>query len=279
MIRVEPLTLDHQRLLHSQLKCLALSLSEYNFSNIYLYRKLHLFEVVFVANKIYIKGNTRDDLVYYMPTEVPEWEDLEHLAQQLQAKVVFFPIPDRWLDHFPQDKCQRDFLEADSDYLYTLKQIQEYPGRGLAGQRNLVKQFRRNYSCEVVSLDDKSVADAITLLNRWKKPTETDYESCLEGLQLYQQLHLEGRVYYVNRQPIAFVLGEPLNATTYLLHSIKADTAFHGIYPFVYQEYALSLSPSYEYLNMEQDLGVSGLRQAKRSYHPCETAKKWRIHF
>ena len=35
----------------------------------------------------------------------------------------------------------------------------------------------------------------------------------------------------------------------------------------------------YKYVNMEQDLGIDGLRRAKRSYHPAFMIKKYTLEY
>ena len=60
-----------------------------------------------------------------------------------------------------------------------------------------------------------------------------------------------------------------------VVHFEKARTDFRGSYQYINYAFAQSLPESVEYINREQDLGDSGLRKAKMSYHPEQFIKKY----
>jgi uncharacterized protein len=277
-MRIEKLDLQHQELLKAKFAKLNICLSEYSFANLYLFRKVHNYEVVF-TNKTYIRGKTRDGVLYHMPTEVPLAADFYELQNEVKTPLVFFPISGKWLDNFPVKEFNRKFCPGDSDYLYSIQKLQSYPGRGLSGQRNLVKQFKELYDVNAKVLDKQTVNDAIEILNAWQQGNQkaTDYESCLEALQLYDKLGLNGIVYYVDGKPAAFIIGESLCTHTYVIKFIKAITQYKGIYPFVYQHYSSTIPDNYRCIDLEQDIGIYGLRKSKQSYHPDKLEPKWRI--
>ena len=66
-MRIEPFSLEHREIFEPRFLKMGLDLSDYSFSNLYLFRKVHQLEVVF-SKDIYIKGKTRDGLNYLMPT-------------------------------------------------------------------------------------------------------------------------------------------------------------------------------------------------------------------
>lgn len=276
-MRIEKVGLQHQELLSGKLTSIKTCLSEYCFANIYLYRTIHAYEVVF-AHKIFIRGKTRDGVVYYMPTENITAEDFDALQKQVEGLVVFFPLPGHWIEQFPETAFNRKFCPADSDYLYALRSMRTYPGRHLSGQRNFIKQFNEHYQVRIERLTQSNVQGAISVLQQWQQNQKaTDYESCLEALQLHEKLGLDGLVFYDNESPIAFIIGEELNPQVYIFHFVKANTQYKGIYAFVYQQFALSIPDHYQYINLEQDLGLLGIRKAKQSYHPEKLVPKWRI--
>jgi len=51
---------------------------------------------------------------------------------------------------------------------------------------------------------------------------------------------------------------------------------YKGVYQYVNQAFVSLLPERYELINREQDLGDSGLRQAKQSYRPAGFVKKYR---
>jgi hypothetical protein len=98
-----------------------------------------------------------------------------------------------------------------------------------------------------------------------------------EGLELADELGLSGVVILTDRGVSAFALGEKLNESTYVCHFEKADPFLEGAAQLVNREFCRTFSAEYIYLNREQDLGVSGLREAKSSYHPVGMIRKFKV--
>ena len=48
----------------------------------------------------------------------------------------------------------------------------------------------------------------------------------------------------------------------------KADRRIEGAFAIINQQFAEHLPEQFVYLNREEDMGITGLRQAKLSYHP-----------
>lgn len=281
-MKIEEVGLQYLELLNGAFKKLECGLSEYTFANIYLFRKLHQYELIF-GKKIFIKGKTRDGLIYYMPTEIPTAEDFYDLSNELNDEsITLFPIAEQWLTNFPKEQFSYHSLEADADYYFSLEKMRHYPGRSLSGQRNFVSQFTKLYTSKALPLNYETAQDAIKALESWHRAhaddEDSDYDSCLEAIQKHKILKLSGYVYYVDDIPAAFALGETLTSKIFVAQFIKADTQFKGIYPYVYQHFALHIENSYEILNFEQDLGIPGMKKAKQSYHPEKLVSKWRIH-
>lgn len=277
IMHIEPLGLQHQQLLIPKFEALKLSISEYNFPNLFLFRSTHNFEVLF-AEHIYIKGRTRNGEVYYMPTEPPLARDYDLLQKTIGEPITFFPIPEQWLNRFPCPQFSHESLSQDTDYLYATEQMKTYSGNSLSGQRNQVKQFKTKYCVRVVPLNSETRDEAIAILEHWRKnDQETDFNACMEAIHLHETLNLSGLVFEVNKMPGALIIGSQLTSEIYLVQFAKADTQFKGIYQFAYQHMAQSLENRFHLINMEQDLGVPGLHKTKLSYHPAKLEAKWRI--
>ena len=59
-----------------------------------------------------------------------------------------------------------------------------------------------------------------------------------------------------------------------LIHIEKADTNYEGIFPMINQQYVLHECEDVELINREEDMGVEGMRKAKRSYNPMKMIEK-----
>lgn len=280
-MRKEKLNLDHQGLLFESLKGVKTSISEYSFANLYLFREKHGYEVLF-DEEIFIRGRTYDGIDYLMPTRDVRDIDPGYLKSLLGDHGAFFPIPEEWLGHFGPGEFVSNNSEGDTDYIYTLEKMATYGGRKLHKKRNLLKQFMELYSYEALPLVESRMGDAETILRAWQEgtgasPEETDFHPCMEALKLYERLILCGGIYYVEKEPAAFLIGEEINGEMFAIHFAKANTKFKGIYQFMYNNCAKVLPDKYKFLNFEQDLGKEELRIAKSSYVPDSLVKKYRV--
>lgn len=279
---MEPLSLSHQSLLEPRFKKLGLELSEYSFANLYLFREVHAFEVV-QKQDVYVRGKTRDGLGYIMPTVAPEayiWEDL---FSCLGENDVIFPIPQEWVSSFNSDQFEWSYSDIDTDYIYKATKMGHYPGRNLSSRRNLLKQFLEEYpNHRTVNLTKENANDALQVLEEWHQTAQgdlkySDYDACKEALQLLAEVHLEGHLTYVDREPVGFLIGEALNDHTYCYQFAKGLKRYKGIYQYLYEELALNIEQRYEWINLGQDIGSEGIRHSKRSYQPDRLVVKMRM--
>ncbi len=278
----EPLTLEHQGMLEERFRHMDVPLSEYSFANLYLFRQEHAYTLLF-SKDLYIKGKTRDGLLYIMPTSPLEKLDFGDMDECLKSVDFLFPIPEEWAAAFNSEQYAITHLDRDSDYCYSIEKMRTYPGRHLSGRRNLVKQFLENYlSHEDVALGVSKNQDALQILDEWRlhAPAEvefTDYAACREALEKISLLHLNGILIYAEGKPAGFLIGEPLTDEVYVVHFVKAITMYKGIYQYLYQAFAKTLQNNFKMLNLEQDLDIPELRQSKKAYLPDEIKIKYRI--
>ena len=62
-----------------------------------------------------------------------------------------------------------------------------------------------------------------------------------------------------------------------LIHIEKGDTEYDGIFPIINQQYVLHECEDVELINREEDMGIEGMRKAKRSYNPVKMIEKYLI--
>ncbi len=280
-MRIEKVRLEHKDVLYERLKKIDTTLSDYSFANLYLFRDVHNYEVIF-DGEIFIRGKTYDGFTYVMPTLEPRNLDLERLKNLMKDVDFFYPMPEEWLGIFNPDQFQHTYKDGDSDYIYTLEKMATYKGRRLHKKRNLLKQFVTLYEHEAYPLIQGRIEDAITILEEWQRDMnasrdETDYYPCLEALKIYEELVLCGIIYYADREPAGFILGEELGRDMFVLNFAKGKKRFKGIYQYMYNNLANLLPKKYKYFNFEEDLDKEALKIAKSSYVPDAMLKKYRV--
>jgi uncharacterized protein len=276
----EKLNLSHQALIVKTLSDLNFSLSEYSFANLYLFRKIHQYEIGTEKN-LFIKGITRKNESFIMPLFLPSELFKSDLRALIQSDFVY-PISEEQLPLFDPQLFSMTYFDGDSDYLFRKERFQNYPGRTLSKKRNLVNQFLSHYSVKSSKIDKTSLNSCVQVLEVWQNESsqpldQTDYTSCKEALQLMDTLGLIGAIYSIEDEPAGFLLGEFLNKNQFVIRFAKASRKFIGIYPFMYQSFARDLPTEVEWINLESDLGMNALQQAKGSYLPDRLVRKYRI--
>ena len=65
------------------------------------------------------------------------------------------------------------------------------------------------------------------------------------------------------------------------MHIEKADKSYDGLYALINNQFVKKFcnSNDIKYVNREEDLGIDGLRKAKRSYNPIFQVEKYLIEF
>jgi hypothetical protein len=283
----EQLALDHKGLLAERFKKIDVSLSEYSFANLYLFRHRHDYKVMIDGKDVFVSGRTYNGMSYIMPT-IDIGKDDPETAAYIDKLIgvagadydLIFPIPEEWLKKF--EGAREDYVEEDSDYIYTVEKLSTYKGQKLHGQKNLLNQCKNLYEPYAKPLTKERLNDAKEIVDQWLKDTGVaksgvDYHQCMEALDLNEELVLCGLIYYAGQEPAGFLIGENINKSMFALHFAKAKRKFKGIYQFMYNDFANILPQHYEWLNFEQDLGISALKIAKSSYHPDRKLKKYRI--
>lgn len=280
-----PLTLDHQKVLEGLWKplCVAhdLQYSEYSFANNYINRSRHAF--CYIDNDPpFLRGEFKPGSYYYIPTRAPKDISLRSLSAIGESSICLFPVPEKWLDDFHKYHPGLKSCRSDTDYLFTVEKLKTFPGRALSSRRNLLTQLLYHHKMESKPLAQKDISEAVAVLDKWQEQSgqpkeKTDYFPCLDSLKYLERLGLFARIAYADGQAVGFTVGEILTPTTVQMLMAKALHAYHGLTAYLYQDFAMHLPHSIQWIDLEQDLGLPSLRRAKEAYEPDVLLPKWRV--
>jgi hypothetical protein len=279
---IETVNLKHLSCLTERFHQMNLQISDYTFANVYLFRKISHYEFLTTDCGLFISGQNKQGQNYIMPLNDLHGCDIQTFNDLLGRQKFFFPIPEKWLPCFPENKFVISCDDNESDYIYLTEKMANFKGRQYTRHRNHLNQFLSLYIPEGELIFIKNMPDAMSILQEWQNdsgtaPDKTDFEQCSEALQRISELALWGTIYYIDNQPAGFIIGEALNSDTFCLHFAKASTKYHGIYEFMFNDTAKRLQSQYKYLNLEEDMGNKNLRRTKDSYGPELLLKKYRI--
>lgn len=174
------------------------------------------------------------------------------------------------------------------DYIYETKDLIELPGKKYHKKRGHLMQFRKNY--ENYSFSEITPADydeCITMSARFynEKHGYTDKSSISEQFAIhtyfshFDALELKGGVLRVDGRLVGFSIGERLTDDMFVTHIEKADVNYKGVYTALMQAFTERFAAGYRYINREEDLGIEGLRKAKRACQPAFMLEKYMCTF
>jgi hypothetical protein len=277
-----PVSLEMRDELYPALNMIPDGISEFTFSNLYLFRATYGYRVSRVPGKTFvIEGSKNGKSFFYVPCGLPPDAILGEL---MEGHDYLKNLSDS------QANAHRIHLEGKGykveedrdnfDYLYDRRDLAELTGKTYHKKRNLVNAFVNSYTYEQRVLKPEFVGDAVAVLKEWveAKGHVGDFAASSEALERYDYLGMRGCVYYVDGVPGGWCLGEPLaRGRMFAIHFEKAVDRFKGIYQFINQSFAQTLPNYFKLINREQDLGDEGLRQAKMTYRPSSFVKKYRV--
>jgi uncharacterized protein len=165
--------------------------------------------------------------------------------------------------------------EDDNDYLYQTEKLFELSGKKLSKKRNLIRQFEKlfpEYECKKLTkeLMRECIEFSDGISNGISSSLDTEKDALANAEKYFNELECEGLVLLVEEKIVAFSFFSPINSDTYCVNFEKSLNEFKGASQMINFKTAKYLIGKCKYINREQDLGLPGLRKAKRSYSPYE---------
>lgn len=173
------------------------------------------------------------------------------------------------------------------DYICLREKIIALEGKEMRPKRQHLYQFPRFYpNHEYRPLEPALFPDCMQLLQQWSDNAEAlghiqgtdskvmERESISRVFDNWERFGAIGGTLFVDGKMVAFTYGVPINGNTFDLCVEKGDIAFKGVYTVIRHEFMQRIPEQYIYINLEEDMGLPGLRRAKSSYHPAYQIQK-----
>lgn len=196
-------------------------------------------------------------------------------------KTVLRLLPEHNFKDFDLSKLQPKYQLAEDrdnfDYILSVEDISTM--RGLYRKKNKINIFKKKYQYRVSieDLNQKLVQKKIlSFVKKWFKDNKNpqaenknEISAIRKLLKYSQKLNPKVLCLYIKGTLVGFSIFELFNEQ-YAIHAFqKANREYKGVYEFLYFHLTNYLKKlNYQYLNIEQDLGIEGLRQAKLGYNP-----------
>jgi len=253
---------------------------EYNFANLFMWGDIYQTRWLLQEGRLWLY-NGHDDLML-MPVGRPlDMAGLVAVSDGLRraGKSGNFVLVDP--DFVQGNPGLEDFfhVEADpdnGDYIYLTQKLVDLQGNKLHKKRNQISQFQALYpGYQALPLQNDDLPACIQLAEKWcrlRSCEALDFShetsALTRGMRHFEELGLRGMKISHQGEFFAFSIFSPLNGNMVDVHFEKFDPEVKGIGQVINWETARALAGTTKYVNREQDLGIEGLRQAKRSYTP-----------
>lgn len=197
-----------------------------------------------------------------------------HAICNYQKQWLEETFPDTFL--FTEDRDHED-------YLYSVGDLANLPGKKYHAKRNHCSYFEKNFDWSYEEMTGETALECLEFSRDWlrrnpeKRDAGTDDEfiAIERALPHFEELEFLGGILRVDGDVVAYTFGEPINEQVFCSHVEKADSNLRGAYPMINREFARNSLTGYQLVNREDDLGLENLRKAKMSYHPVELLVKY----
>ncbi len=213
----------------------------------------------------------------------------QHAFEQTgSAKIHLVPesaLTPALLAH-PESKIRLD--RDNFDYIYSLNLLRDMKGAKYRGKKNFVNRFVRSYekSCSVLELDisnPQHISSIQEMFQRWettqkKSRSETQFELNAVMTLIKHAAHFPDLItigLYVKDVLVGISINSRTDDDYATNHHELADVSYIGSFQYLRLKTAEVLyQKGYRHINFEQDLGVPGLRRAKKSWRPVKYMRK-----
>ena len=265
--------------------------SECTFSNLYIWAKGNRVEWAIEDDTLLIHTYSCDT-----PCLMMAFCDPCGLERGICAAIAFMgrlgeefrmcSLPE-WYVRRMQERMPGKFVytreEHHDDYVYETESMISLAGRDLHAKRNHINKFNNMFRgrYEYQPYDTSMFADCMDAYFRWYEEQgaveELDLErdSVERALRCVDPLGLKAAVIRVDGKVEAFTVGEKITNDMALIHIEKANYNVQGLFSVINQMFLENTFSGLKWVNREEDMGIEGLRRAKRSYKPARMVLKY----
>ncbi|HHW31244.1 MAG TPA: DUF2156 domain-containing protein [Clostridiaceae bacterium] len=292
MAEFKPLDLEDRDLFLNYIGNYEFNTYEYSFLTLYFWRRMCQVEYAIIDDALIIKKTEKKPGSFFMqPIRYKDLKKTVHTLIKIKNKdsnfkslfrEIEFSFLNKLIETFGTDICICEDIN-NFDYIYDSKELINLAGQKFHQKKNHYNRFVRTYNYEVKDISEKGVAsDCVEFAYKWFESNGgNDYQLSyeLEGIEdvmkYYDILNIKGIAVYIQDKIAGFTLGEIVNDKMGIVHVEKANPEYNGIYAFINNTMAKTYFSNVRYINRQEDLGIKGLRKAKRSYNPVILEKKY----
>ncbi|MBQ0079407.1 MAG: DUF2156 domain-containing protein [Eubacterium sp.] len=275
-----------------------------SFSSLYMWRDINEFTWEIIGDYLCIEGLSHLELEdgtlvhFMMPplTSTGEYDADKLRETVLEAKRIFEDagykfslrlIPGHMTDIIREALPEIQFADdrANYDYIYEVEKLKNFAGRKLHSKKNHLNYFKNNYQYEYAELTSEMTPDVMKFIRNFNEKKELPpnemrllklEEDAMEDVFWHlEELGYRGCVILIDGKIQALAAGGLLGSDTIVEHIEKANTQYRGLYQLVLSEFCKNVAGDIKYINREEDMDLTNLRDMKLSYKPVKLLDKY----
>lgn len=292
MLSFRPLGFDIKERFNEHYQACPVKTSDTSFINLWAWDNKYHSEIAFADDLCWLRFRQGEN--YFYGTPLGNWAKVkwnEVLEKHFPKEFAFINLPQKLA--FELAKVYNDELSLQGDrnnweYIYKINDLTNLSGSAYRNQRKLSNQFKQMYNYRFRFIDCKDLDNLRDFQQQWLEQEQLSGADQLElakenlaierVLDVWPQLgvSLFGAVLEIDKEIVAYTIGEKLDKETIAIHFEKALYDVKGAYQAI-NRITLENIGNYKYVNREQDLGLKGLRRAKLEYNPLHFIKKYNL--
>lgn len=265
---------------------------EYSFANNMAWRRMNNSTISRLDDFYIIKSEDNNNVYFTFPAGTGDYKklfyNLTDYSKSQNKKTVITGVTESGINILKNIFGEAITIEkndANSDYIYLAEDLINLKGKKFHKKRNHLSKINNyNWEFHPMTADDFDECIAFSAVSYNNKNGYDDNSSVAEQFAIhtfftnFDEMELKGGVITIDGKIKAFTIGEQLNSNTLCVHIEKADPDINGLYPAINNEFVKYAANGLKYVNREEDLGIEGLRQAKRSYNPVFMIEKHDVY-
>ncbi|MBO5197454.1 MAG: DUF2156 domain-containing protein [Lachnospiraceae bacterium] len=183
--------------------------------------------------------------------------------------------------HFPNEfTCEED-LDA-REYLYDREEQTALAGSENKYIRHKLRQFEKSGNWQTEPLTKENLFRARKVIEQWGDFHSEDgshyADMSAAGLLLdyFEELSCTGCLVHDGERDYSVVIGSDISEEIHDMHLAKCAEPIVGLDYYIKQEYYRMLPERIRTINLEEDLGIEGLRTYKERLHPSGYNNIWK---
>lgn len=282
-MQTQPIAMAHRQAVEALRARHGHALSSHAFASLYLWREEMGLSLLLAPDWFTVRSAWRGENAWFFPCgpESAVEAFVREKSREADFSLCYLRASDAaWLrERFPGRWLLRRDPDAD-EYLYDAAGHRDLQGGAYANMRTQVHKVEREYAPRAEVLGDDNLGDALAIVRQWSHGHHR-FEDCglrddcvdEEALLLRRELGITGVVLYLRGEPAAVTAGFALGEDVYDVAIAKSVCVEQGA-PYYAKRELFRRLPG-RWINMEEDLGIPGLRRMKNNLRPVGKNEIW----